>query len=160
MFSPKVFYFVKKLKTAMNQISKYTYWLCAIALFYAAFSFYPKWNKGGSEATLGWDVCGYYYYLPALFIHNDLKHVAFHEALDKKYDYQGGTYYSSRVYEPTGNMVMKYTSGLAVMYAPAFFVAHILAKPLGMIKFAGQLLIEVNTTKRCENGIHFFKNKH
>jgi hypothetical protein len=115
----------------MNQISKYTYWLCVAALFYAAFSFYPKWDKTGTESILSWDVCGYYYYLPATFIYKDLKKVAFHSDLDKKYAYQGGTYYSSRVNVPTGNEVMKYTSGMAVMYAPAFFVAHALAKPLG-----------------------------
>jgi hypothetical protein len=115
----------------MNQISKYTYWLCVAALFYATFSFYPKWHKTGTEALLSWDVCGYYYYLPAVFIYKDLKKVAFHTELDKKYNYQGTVYYSSRVHEPTGNAVMKYTSGLAVMYAPAFFIAHILAKPLG-----------------------------
>ena len=115
----------------MNPLSRYSYWLCIATLFYAAFSFYPKWNKTGSEATLSWDVCGYYYYLPATFIYKDLKKVAFHSDLDKKYDYQGGNYYASRVHQTTGNEVMKYTSGLAVMYAPAFFIAHALAKPLG-----------------------------
>jgi hypothetical protein len=115
----------------MNQISKYIYWLCVAALFYAAFSFYPKWNKGGSEATLSWDVCGYYYYLPATFIYKDLKKVGFHRNLDTQYAYQGDTYYSSLTHKATGNEVMKYTSGMAVMYAPAFFIAHALAKPLG-----------------------------
>ena len=115
----------------MNQISKYTHWLCVLILFYAAFSFYPKWQKSGTESVLSWDVCGYYYYLPATFIYKDLKKVAFHPDLDKEYNYQGSVYYSSRVHPPTGNEVMKYTSGLAVMYSPAFFMAHILAKPLG-----------------------------
>jgi hypothetical protein len=115
----------------MNQISKYTYWLCVITLFYAAFSFYPKWNKTGTESVLSWDVCGYYYYLPAIFIYKDLKKVAFHPDLDKEYNYQGSVYYASRVHPTTGNEVMKYTSGMAIMYSPAFFMAHALAKPLG-----------------------------
>jgi hypothetical protein len=115
----------------MYPLSRYTYWLCVLTLFYAAFSFYPKWQKSGTESVLSWDVCGYYYYLPAVFIYKDLKKVAFHSDLDKEYNYQGSVYYASRVHPQTGNEVMKYTSGLAVMYSPAFFMAHILAKPLG-----------------------------
>ena len=114
----------------MNPFSKFVYWLCVIGIFYASFSFYPKWKKEGTEATLAWDVCGYYYYLPAYFIYHDLRKVDFHPFLDKKYQYQG-EYYVSRLHEPTGNQVMKYTAGMAVMYAPAFFIAHFLAKPLG-----------------------------
>ena len=114
----------------MNPFSKSVYWLSVIGIFYASFSFYPKWKKEGTEATLAWDVCGYYYYLPAYFIYHDLEKVNFHPFLDKKYRYQD-EYYASRLHEPTGNQVMKYTSGMAVMYAPAFFAAHFVAKPLG-----------------------------
>ena len=130
----------------MNSFSKYAYWLCVAVLIYTAFFFYPKWEKSGSEATLSWDVCGYYYYLPAIFIYKDLKNVAFHTDLDKKYLYQGGDFYSALPLTVTragvagktppsgvgGNtLVMKYTSGMAIMYAPAFLTAHLLAKPLG-----------------------------
>ena len=122
----------------MNPFSKYAYWLCVAVLTYTAFFFYPKWEKSGSEATLSWDVCGYYYYLPAIFIYKDLKNVAFHTDLDKKYQYQGGDFYAalplSSLHSGVAGqqiMVMKYTSGMAIMYAPAFFIAHLLAKPLG-----------------------------
>jgi hypothetical protein len=130
----------------MNRFSKYTYWLCLMVLTYTAFFFYPKWEKSGSEATLSWDVCGYYYYLPAIFIYKDLKNVAFHKDLDEKYQYQGGDFYAALPIKNAENaentepasssdrgdiMVMKYTSGMAVMYAPAFFMAHLIAKPLG-----------------------------
>ncbi len=132
----------------MNPFSKYVYWLCVAVLTYTAFFFYPKWEKSGSEATLSWDVCGYYYYLPAIFIYKDLKNVAFHSDLDKKYQYQGGDFYAALPLNtlnpgvegktpPLGAgeqghvLVMKYTSGMAIMYAPAFFTAHLLAKPLG-----------------------------
>ena len=131
----------------MNPFSKYAYWLCVAVLTYTAFFFYPKWEKSGSEATLSWDVCGYYYYLPAIFIYKDLKNVAFHTDLDKKYQYQGGDFYAALPLTttradvhgktpPSGVggqqiMVMKYTSGMAIMYAPAFFTAHLLANPLG-----------------------------
>ena len=121
----------------MNPFSKYAYWLCVAVLTYTAFFFYPKWEKSGSEATLSWDVCGYYYYLPAIFIYKDLKNIAFHTHLDKKYQYQGGDFYAALPLStpPLGvggqELVMKYTSGMAIMYAPAFFTAHLLAKPLG-----------------------------
>ena len=139
----------------MNPFSKYAYWLCVAVLTYTAFFFYPKWEKSGSEATLSWDVCGYYYYLPAIFIYKDLKNVAFHTHLDKKYQYQGGDFYAAlplssppSVVEGStpplgvggnaltpplgaGGLVMKYPSGMAIMYVPAFFAAHLLAKPLG-----------------------------
>jgi hypothetical protein len=116
--------------TFMNLFSKYTYWFCATTLLIIAFFFYPKWEKGGSEATLSWDVAGYYYYLPAIFIYKDIKKVAFHSDLDKKYGYQGDGFYAA-LPSTNGNLVMKYTSGMALMYAPAFLVAHTLAKPMG-----------------------------
>jgi hypothetical protein len=111
-------------------LSKYAYLICISILAYTNLVFYPKWEKGGSEAALSWDVCGYYYYLPAIFIYKDIKKVAFHTELDKKYHYQGDDFYAA-LPSINGNLVMKYSSGMAIMYAPAFFVAHALAKPLG-----------------------------
>ena len=110
--------------------SKYAYLICIAVLAYANLSFYPKWKKAHTEAALSWDVCGYYYYLPAIFIYKDLKKVAFHAELDKKYRYQGSDFYAA-VPSVNGNLIMKYSAGMAVMYSPAFFVAHLLAKPLG-----------------------------
>jgi hypothetical protein len=114
----------------MNLFSKYAYWFCATTLIVLAFSFYPKWEKSGTEAAISWDVAGYYYYLPAIFIYKDLKKVAFHTDLDKKHGYQGNDFYAA-LPSTNGNLVMKYTSGMAIMYAPAFLIAHALATPLG-----------------------------
>jgi hypothetical protein len=114
----------------MNLFSKYTYWVCATTLIVLAFTFYPKWEKSGTEAAISWDVAGYYYYLPAIFIYKDIKKVAFHSDLDKKYGYQGNDFYAA-LPSTNGNLVMKYTSGMAIMYAPAFLIAHTLATPLG-----------------------------
>ncbi len=110
--------------------SKIAYIVCLAILSYANLAYYPKWQKPQAEATLSYDVCGYYYYLPAIFIYKDLKKVAFHEAIDAKYQPQGGGFYAA-LPSTNGNLVMKYTSGMAIMYAPAFFIAHALAKPLG-----------------------------
>lgn len=111
-------------------LSKYAYIFCIAVLAYANLSFHPKWKNIGTESTLSWDVCGYYYYLPAIFIYKDLQKVGFHTQLDEKYQYQGGGFYSA-LPSPNGNLVMKYSAGMSVMYAPAFFIAHTLAKPLG-----------------------------
>ncbi len=113
-------------------LSKYAYMLCICILTYTNLVFYPKWEKSGSEAALSWDVCGYYYYLPAIFIYKDIKKVAFHRELDKKYRYQEDDFYAA-LPSINGNLVMKYSAGMALMYAPAFFVAHALAKPLGFV---------------------------
>ncbi|MDZ7880306.1 MAG: hypothetical protein U5L45_21700 [Saprospiraceae bacterium] len=111
-------------------MSKYAYIVCIAILTYTNLVFYPKWKKSETEAAISWDVCGYYYYLPAIFIYKDLKKVAFHTELDKKYQYQGNDFYSA-LPASSGNLVMKYTSGMAILYAPAFFIAHALAKSLG-----------------------------
>lgn len=96
--------------------------LCWAALFAALFFYYPKWNKGYTEATISWDVSGYYYYLPATFIYQDLEHLSFKDQILQQYrptgDFQQG-------YQlPNGNFVLKYSCGQAILYAPFFFVAH------------------------------------
>ncbi|MBL7818815.1 MAG: hypothetical protein JNL70_27700 [Saprospiraceae bacterium] len=111
-------------------LSKIAYAICLVILTFANLVFYPKWQKPQGEATLSYDVCGYYYYLPAIFIYKDLKKVAFHSEIDVKYQPQGGGFYAA-LPSTNGNLVMKYTAGMAIMYAPAFFVAHALATPLG-----------------------------
>lgn len=110
--------------------SKIAYAVCIAVLAYANFIFYPKWQKSHSEATLSWDVCGYYFYLPSLFIYKDIKTVASQDSIHRKYRAQGEVPYAARI-APSGNAVMKYSAGMAIMYAPAFFVAHGLAQPLG-----------------------------
>ena len=99
-------------------------WILAVGLFY-----YPKWNFSATESTLSWDVSGYYFYLPAIFIHRDLKKQEFKVPLLEKYRPTTSPYQSYPLGDST--LVMKYSSGMAVMYAPFFFIAHSLASPLG-----------------------------
>jgi len=109
--------------------SRISYFLCSCLLVYASFSFYPKWEKSGGEALISWDVYGYYSYLPAIFIYKDIKKQVFLDTIVKKYhpadDHKPG--YASK----NGNWVMKYSSGMAVVYLPFFTAANLLAKPLG-----------------------------
>lgn len=71
------------------------------------------------------DVASYYAYLPALFIHNDLS-----------FDFIKSDYYENikryRLYHHAGRKpVIQTTMGLSFLYAPFFWVAHLLATPLG-----------------------------
>tara|TARA_R110001592_G_scaffold89033_2_gene261936 strand:- start:2580 stop:4382 length:1803 start_codon:yes stop_codon:yes gene_type:complete len=69
------------------------------------------------------DVHGYYTYLPAIFIYDDIK-------LEKS-DYRlGENYYMFWISHVTddGVKMVKATSGMSMLYAPFFFVAHGIAK--------------------------------
>jgi hypothetical protein len=94
-----------------------------------SFFYYPKWKNIGTESTLSWDVSGYYWYLPAVFIYKDVKHLSFSQDVLKKYQCTPDFQQASPL--PNGNFVLKYSSGLALQYLPFFAVAHAVAAPLG-----------------------------
>lgn len=111
-------------------LSRIAYFVSLLVLCYSSFFFYPKWNKQGVEATISWDVSGYYWYLPAIFIYKDVKKLSFKDSIIAKYA-PTGTELQQAMPLDNGNFVMKYSSGMAVMYLPFFAVAHVLAAPLG-----------------------------
>lgn len=100
--------------------------IICILIIFATHYYYPKWTKTQSEATISWDVSGYYMYLPAFFIYKDIKKCKFIPDVLVKYrptpDFQQGF-----VHEKSGNVVMKYSIGQAVLFSPFFAVAHIWA---------------------------------
>ena len=110
-------------------LSRLVFFVSIMVMCYTSFFFYPRWKKAGTEATISYDVSGYYWYLPSLFIYHDLKHQSFKDSILARYhptnDFQQGVQCAN------GNYVMKYSSGLAVMYLPFFVFAHLLASPLG-----------------------------
>ena len=53
-----------------------TYIILGIGLIVFSLTYYPRYKQGGGEATISWDVSGYYWYLPALFIYKDLKNLS------------------------------------------------------------------------------------
>jgi hypothetical protein len=86
------------------------------------FLYYPKWQQDGAEATISYDVSGYYMYLPAAFIYEDLKEVKFLDEVIAQYRPTADPY---QVFtHESGNKVMKYSIGQAVVYTPFFAVAH------------------------------------
>jgi len=112
-----------------NGLSKLAWIVCCLTIFCTGFFYYPKWKMGGTEATISWDVSGYYMYLPALFIYNDLRHCRFKDEVMTKY---GPTPDFQQAYQhPSGNYVMKYSSGQAVLMSPFFFAGHLIAKAAG-----------------------------
>jgi hypothetical protein len=101
--------------------SIFAFLFCSLFLMGSTF-FYPRWNARGSEATLSWDVAGYYLYLPAIFIYKDLKKVSFGEELIMRYQ-ASGDYHQTFPWQ-NGNRVMKYSAGMAIIYLPFFLSGH------------------------------------
>lgn len=112
-----------------NRISLIAFLVCSAFMLAVGVFYYPKWNQGQTEATISWDVSGYYFYLPAIFIYNDIHQVAFREEIHQKYRPASAPYQAFE--HPSGNYVMKYSCGLAVQYLPFFLTAHALAPVLG-----------------------------
>jgi hypothetical protein len=111
-------------------VSKVTVAFISLLLLVASFFFYPRWEHKGSEATISWDVSGYYWYLPAFFIYHDAKKQDFASLILEKYRPTGTDFQQVQRLED-GGYVMKYSSGMALMYIPYFTVAHLTAPLLG-----------------------------
>src|ERR1700741_363778 len=109
----------------MHRSSKAALLVCYGFILLSGLFYYPKWKQTATEATISWDVSGYYMYLPATFIYHDLEHCNFKDSILKKYtptpDFQQAFLHSSR------NYVMKYPVGQAILLSPFFFGAHVYA---------------------------------
>lgn len=77
--------------------------------------------------NLAWDVFGYYLYLPLLFIYNDLglNDVSVIHDIIAKYQSTGTFYQANQM--PSGTWVMKYSTGMAILYLPFFLIGHLVA---------------------------------
>jgi hypothetical protein len=109
--------------------SLFAFWISAALIVASSVFYYPKWTKENSEATISWDVSGYYLYLPGALIYKDLKQLKWWEGIDAKY--HPGPGMGQAFAHPSGNWVMKYPLGQALQFLPWFSVAHLLAEPLG-----------------------------
>ncbi len=107
-----------------QRFSIIAFFLCC-AMIIGTASWYPKWEQPQTEATLSWDVMGYYLYLPAAIIYQDLKKLSFKDDIIEKYR-PSGEFYQAYLQE-NGNYVMKYPIGLAILYLPFFLIAHLFA---------------------------------
>lgn len=110
----------------MNKTQKYFLLLFTILIIIlSAHLFYPKWQKSGSEATISWDVFGYYLYTPALFIYNDIEKLDFVESINQKYSPAGNNYQLTTL--ENGNSTGQYSLGWSIFYLPAFAIGHLSA---------------------------------
>jgi hypothetical protein len=107
-----------------NKYSIFSLSLCYILMFIAGFIYFPKWEMTDNEATISWDVSGYYLYLPATFIYKDVKKLSFNDSMLVKY--KSSPLFQAFKHE-SGNYVMKYPAGQAVMMSPFFFIGHAFA---------------------------------
>lgn len=82
----------------------------------------------GNYGVIDWDNFGYYLYLPAIFIHNDIKLVdnVWVKEAQKKYHLSSNYYQAHRI--ENRNHIIQYTAGMAFLYGPAFVVGHQVAK--------------------------------
>jgi hypothetical protein len=112
----------------MLNAKSYITYLIAVALLIAAHCYYPKHKMPNTEATIGWDVSGYYTYLPAIFIYKDLRHLQYFDSLHSLYQPTPEVY---EYFTPQGAnyRCAKYSMGQAVFMLPFFLVAHYIVAP-------------------------------
>ena len=82
----------------------------------------------GNYGVIDWDNFGYYLYLPAIFIYDDVKltdNVWVKDA-QQKYSLSSNYYQAHRI--ENGNHIIQYSAGMAFLYSPAFVVGHQVAK--------------------------------
>jgi len=106
-------------------VSLIAFWVCCSFLFLVSHFYYPKWKNEGTEATISWDVAGYYAYLPAVFIYQDLKALSFTDSILPKYRPVPDLLFAYP--HGSGNYVLAYSSGQAVILSPFFFLGHLYA---------------------------------
>ena len=113
-----------------NKISFIVIIILSFTLVYSRFLL-PRWETHDFLSILSWDVFGYYLYLPAYFIHHDpgLNNFAWVKEILATYHPTIGFYQA--YLGPTGDYVMKYPVGMAILYLPFFFIGHLFAVMLG-----------------------------
>lgn len=99
-------------------LSKITIYVIMIPILWVMFNM-KHWEKG--NRVIYWDVVSYYAYLPATIIYNDI-------SLEFIDDYNGEHEFKFwPLRAPNGNKVIKTSMGLSFLYAPSFFIGHIVA---------------------------------
>lgn len=98
-----------------------TFLLCSIALIWVSINI--SFGKEDWRGVLESDAKGYYAYLPAVFIYQDLN-FSFFEEIEKKKYYQEHLFTEYRNVTANGQKVNKYYCGTAVAQVPFFLTAH------------------------------------
>lgn len=105
--------------------------LCVILSIFVAQRFrYGHNNEVNGYNATSWDALGYYMYLPATFIYDDVKELKWFPEIDSTYHVSGGWFYQAIPLE-NGQFTCKYLSGVAIMESPFFAIGHFSAKITG-----------------------------
>lgn len=117
------------IKNKLDQpFSFFAYWIVALLLLYSSFGYAP-WRDKNTKYAFRFDAMGYYIYLPALLIYDDIAHFKFLDDIIPKYEIWGSAYKPEPI--ENGNVLNKYAVGQALFQLPWFLVAHFVAAPLG-----------------------------
>jgi hypothetical protein len=120
--------FIHTYLKAIGMLSKRVlYVVFAILVFSALVA--PRWHKDSYNLLFTFDTFGYYVYLPGALKYQDVNTLAWLPDVNAKYQLHG--YEGALNNLPNGNKITKYTCGLAVLFAPWYLLADLLAKPLG-----------------------------
>ncbi|MEM6723218.1 MAG: hypothetical protein AAF598_04215 [Bacteroidota bacterium] len=111
----------------MKRFSFYAWIFVSLFILGVGFFGYPKWKKAQTEATISWDVAGYYWYLPATLIYQDIKKLEFRDSIIQTY-MPIPRFDQGFPHGPDQNLVLKYPIGISILYSPAFLVGHLIAK--------------------------------
>lgn len=123
----KIIRMKKFFKKISQQPIRSTYFFIIVAII-ATNLLMHQWNRG--ERIINIDVKGYYAYLPATFIYHDLDFNFLDDPNNPYADFQKSQIWYNLTDE--GKPVINYTNGLAVCYAPFFFIAHLGCKVFGI----------------------------
>jgi dolichyl-phosphate-mannose-protein mannosyltransferase len=141
-------------------LSKIVLLFLFLILTATSFIYFPRWKQNITEATIGWDVSGYYFYLPAIFIYKDLKQLSFKDEIMKKYKPTPG-FQQAYKDEQSGNYILKYSVGQAILYLPFFLVAHLIAGftsfPRDGFSLPYQLMISIGSLLYALAGLWFLR---
>jgi hypothetical protein len=105
-----------------------SFFMIIILLAYSLLSSFSngKWKSG---EILNWDIVGYYHYLPATMIYQDLGNMNFLDSIDKNYNLCGGAFskYGIHKSKETKFSCNQYPCGVAIFELPLFTIAHVWA---------------------------------
>ena len=95
---------------------------------------YTELRGWGRLQVTNWDALGYYQYLPAVFIYDDIERQDWVAQVDSTYHVVGtGGLYQLMDLE-NGNRATKYLCGIAIMEAPFFLLGHGIAAATGQVQ--------------------------
>lgn len=121
---------ISKIK---NPFSVATTFVIILIITLLQFKTYDYKNSS-NPYPISWDVYGYYLYLPATFIYDDLglQNDDWINKTREKYN-PSSTFYQATQGKDNKKIIV-YNIGYAFIYAPGFFIANTLASPLGFEK--------------------------